>query len=304
LRLELFMDEPIPNCIAAIIVLTSICSVIGFQNPAFRDKYLFWVRPVLAGKQYYRLFTSALLHADWNHLLLNMVSLYLVGRHVEFVLGSGRFLLIYLAAILGGSLLSLWVHRHHEYQAYGASGGVCGIVFSSVLLFPDGTMTTFPLPISIPTWLYAILFIVGSFAAFRRQTDNVGHDAHLGGAIIGLWTTAALVPVIVRLHPELFVAISALAIGLFVYLVKNPFHSPFPGFAPRWRWPRWPQFRRERPVIPRHRREARDLDAALEKISRSGIHSLTDEEKALLNSASGKYQRRAESKKPDSGLPF
>jgi membrane associated rhomboid family serine protease len=293
------MDEPFAICTIAVILLTSLCSVIGFQNPGFRDQYLFWVHPILVGKQYYRLFTSAVLHADWNHLVLNMASLYLIGRHVEFLMGPGHFLLIYLAAILGGSLLSLWIHRHHEYRAYGASGGVCGIVFSSVLLFPEGRMTMFPLPIAIPTWLYAILFLVGSFMALRRQADNVGHDAHLGGAIIGLWTTAALEPGIVRAHPKLFVALSALAVGLFVCLVKNPLHLPLPGFLSKW--PRTPAKREPRPPS---RREERELDAILEKVSRDGIHSLNRREKALLNSTSEKYRRRGESKKPDSGLTF
>ena len=290
------MNEPFA-CTLAIIFLTSLCSIVGFSKPGFRDRYLFSVREILAEKQLDRLFTSAFLHADWSHLFLNMVTLYLFGRHLERFLGLWRFLLIYFAAILGGSLLSLLIHRHHDYKAYGASGGVSGMMFSYILLFPGASIVMFPLPLSIPSWLYAILFFVGSFVALKGQADNVGHDAHLGGAVIGLWSTAALEPWIVRMQSKLFVTISVLSILLFVYLARNPLCLPLANFLPRW--PR----QKPRPSRrPPSRHPEMDVDAILEKISKRGIDSLTVEERALLNSASKTYQRRAGSNKSKSDL--
>ena len=288
----MFTHEPLATCTVAIIVLTSIYSVMGFRDPAFRDKHLFSAPEILAGKEYRRLFTSALLHADWGHLLLNMLSLYLFGRHIEFLLGVWKFLFIYLAAVLGGGALSLWIHRHQEYRAYGASGGVCGVIFSSIFLFPGGSIMLFPLPFPVPAWLYAILFFAGSVLALKRQSDYIGHDAHLGGAIIGLWTTAALEPEIVRLHPKLFLTISGLSVLLFLYLVKNPLFLPLSRLRPSAPRPKANAGR------PPPRDEALDLDAILEKISRSGMDSLSREEKALLNSASEKYRRRTDSTGP------
>jgi membrane associated rhomboid family serine protease len=287
----MFPHESFPACTVAIIALTSIYSLIGFRDPAFREKHLFSVREILAEKEYHRVFTSALLHADWNHLLLNMVTLFLFGRGIEESLGVAQYLAIYLAAIFGGSVLSLWIHRHHEYRAYGASGGVCGLVFSYIFLFPEGSIMVFPLPFFIPAWLYAILFLVGSFLALKRQADHVGHDAHLGGAIIGLWTTAGLEPSIVRIQPKLFLTISALSVLLFVYLVKNPMFLPLSSFFSFGASPKV----KPGPGQPPARDEAGKLDAILEKISRSGMDSLTLEEKALLNSASEKYRRRQDS---------
>src|ERR1051325_1889471 len=100
---NMFTIESLATATVAIIVLTSICSVIGFRHSAFRERHLFSVREILAEKQYHRLFTSAFLHADWNHLLLNMLSLFLFGRDIELLLGIKEFLLIYLIAVLGGS---------------------------------------------------------------------------------------------------------------------------------------------------------------------------------------------------------
>src|SRR5512135_2362002 len=107
------MNSAPATATVAIILLTSCFSFLGFRDARFRDKYLFSVREILAEKQYYRLLTSALLHADWTHLLFNMVSLYLFGSYCEDFLGVGPFLVIYLASIVGGDLLSLWLHRHH-----------------------------------------------------------------------------------------------------------------------------------------------------------------------------------------------
>ena len=282
------MNEPIAICTIAIIVLTSVSSLAGFRDTSFRERYLFSIHEILVEKQYYRLFTNGFLHADWNHLLLNMVSLYLFGRHVESFLGVGQFLLIYITAIAGGSLLSLWIHRHHEYHAYGASGGVCGMIFSYIFLFPGSGIILFPLPISIPAWLYVILFIAGSFIALKRQTDNIGHDAHLGGAIIGLWTTAALEPWIVRSQPKLFLGISGLSVLLFAYLVKNPLFLPLSSF--RFTWSRRPSSSKQSIDTP-------DVDSILEKISAHGIDSLSDAEKSALTSVSRKYRQRANSRK-------
>lgn len=290
----MFTAESLTMGSTAILVLTTICSWMGFRDPAFRDRHLFSVQEILVGKQYHRLFTSALLHADWNHLLLNMITLFFFGPRLESALGIWNFLLVYLAAIMGGSVLSLWLHRHHEYTAYGASGGVCGLVFSHILLFPGGKLMLFPLPMGVPSWLYAVLFLGGSMLALKRQADNVGHDAHLGGAVIGLWTTAALEPDSVRMHPGLFLGISMAAVVLMVYRIRNPLFLPLSGF--RLHKPGCER----KPTKPLAKPgQAVELDAILEKISRDGMESLSREEKARLNAAAEELQRRGDSSRSD-----
>jgi membrane associated rhomboid family serine protease len=291
------MQEPTAPCTIALIILTSLCSIKGFRTPAFCQRNLFSVREVLVGKEYYRLFTSAFLHADWNHLLLNMFSLYLFGRQIELYLGVGKFLLIYFTAVLGGDLLSLWIHRQHEYRAYGASGGVCGLIFSFILLFPDSGISMFMLPFWIPGWLYAVLYLAGSFLALKSQAGNIGHDAHIGGALVGLWTTAALEPGLMRQHLNLFLAISGIALLLFFYLVKNPLFLPLWSFLPAS-----PQQKSESAKPQRRKNESFEVDAILEKISKTGIDSLSPEERTFLSSVSEKYKRRSESQKPQSDL--
>ncbi len=292
------MNQPLTLCNSLLILLTSLVSYLGFRSRAVEEKYIFQPEAVLAGNQYYRLVTSAFLHADWRHLGLNMLSLYLFGGSVEHFLGKTQFLLTYFGAIVGGSLLSLYVHRHHDYRAYGASGGVCGIIFAHLLLFPGGGIYMFPFPFAIPSWLYAVGFLLGSFYGMKaRNQGNIGHDAHLGGAIVGLLIAAALNPWVVRDNLRIFLIVLVTASLLLVYLWFNPLLLPVSAF-----FARRPRKKTRAGNPPRYKQQSLLIDAVLEKIARHGINSLTPQEKALLGDVAAKYQRRAESKKPDSGL--
>src|SRR5438309_1897080 len=178
------MNEPLEPCTLVLIVVTAVVSYLGFRSHEVEEKYIFHPERILSGKEYYRLVTSAFLHANWRHLLLNVLSLYLFGSSVELFVGTGRFLLIYFGAIIGGNLLSLYVHRRHEYRAYGASGGVCGIIFAHILMFPGGGISMYLIPIGIPGWPYALGFMFISFYGMKgHNRGNMGHDAHLGGAL-------------------------------------------------------------------------------------------------------------------------
>jgi len=269
-----------PIATLLIIIATGAVSVPAFTNYRLRDNLIFSPRAILADKEYHRLVSSAFLHADWQHLIFNMLSLYLFGQNMEPAIGVQRFLLIYFASIVGGSLLSLWLHRHHEYLSLGASGGVCGIIFSSVFLFPGSAIRFFMLPVPIPGWLYAILFLAFEFYGGRRQRSNIGHDAHLGGAVIGLLTTTALFPEIVQWSPWLYAAVMAMSILMFVYLWQNPLNLPPGAFFRSWSGPsaRTPK------TVP----TTGLVDAILEKVSREGIQSLTKKERKILDQAAKK----------------
>jgi len=291
------MREPIAVFNSLVIGLTCLVSWLALRNPALEEKYIFEPRSILAGREYYRLISSGFLHSGWWHLFLNMVSLFLFGGPIEYAFGAGHFLLIYFGSIVGGSLLSLYVHRHHEYRAYGASGGVCGIIFAYLLLFPGASIQGFLTPVPIPGWLYAIAFIVASFVAIKSAKDNIGHDAHLGGAILGLLIAAALEPSIALSNWKVFLAALSTAILLWIHVWTNPLFLPaLPFFARR------SKARTRLADLPAYKRESLQIDAILEKINTQGIDSLSSAERDLLENTSAKFQSRAQSKKPESGL--
>jgi membrane associated rhomboid family serine protease len=283
-------------CNWAVILATCGFSFAGFRDRRFEERFIFWPEAILGGRQYYRLLTSGFLHANVGHLGMNMLSLYFFGPGIEARWGGAQFLLIYLAAILGGNLLSLLVHRHHDYRALGASGGVSGIILASVFMNPGMRLEFYFVPIPIPGWLYAVGFLGASFYGMRKQIGHVGHDAHLGGALVGLYTAAAMHPGIVRASPTLFAVISLGTALLFVYLSRNWLVVPAGGI-------RIAKFGKGAgdSGLPEYKRSEQEMDAILAKISEKGIGSLTAEEQAALRETSEKYRRRAESEKPKSG---
>lgn len=153
-----------------------------FETLFFKN-YKFEIDKVLIYKEYKKLLTSGFLHVGWTQLVFNMVSLYGFSGLFENKIGGGKFLIIYFESLIGGSLLSLFVHRNHgDYSAVGASGAISGIIFASIALFPEMGFGFLGLPFSIPTWLYEILYISYSIYGIKSSKDNIGHDAHLGGA--------------------------------------------------------------------------------------------------------------------------
>jgi membrane associated rhomboid family serine protease len=216
------MSEPLAIANIIVIAITAFFSYRGFVNPHFLHQFLFSTRAILDGKQYYRILSSGALHGDWAHLLFNMFSLYSFGSAVELLFGPATFLAIYLTAIIGGGILALLLHWNEDYHALGASGGVCGIIFACIFLLPGTSVRIFFIPFSIPAHIYAVLFMLVSFYGIRVQRGNIGHDAHLGGAIIGLVTTTILKPSIVPANPVLYPAIMLLATLLFAFLYIKP----------------------------------------------------------------------------------
>ncbi len=215
------MNEHFSPVTIGIIVLTSLVSIAGFRSAAILDRFVFDPRRILRGGEHVRLLSSGLLHADVGHLVVNMFSLYSFGGPLESEYGAAALAAIYFSAILGGNLLSLWLHRGESYLALGASGGVCGVVYAAIFLFPGGSVMVLPIPVPIPSYLYAVLFIFISFFGMRRRWGNVGHDAHLGGAVIGLAVATALYPEIVRTNPVLWSIVMAVSAILFVYLYRR-----------------------------------------------------------------------------------
>jgi membrane associated rhomboid family serine protease len=280
------MNMPFPIATIGITAFTVIWSYLGFTRPGFRDRYIFSPSRILWDRQYYRLLSCGFLHFNWLHLIFNMFSFYLFGDTIERGYGFLTLLFVFFGGIVGGSLLALYLHRnHYDYLALGASGGVCGVIFAYIFLFPGSWIYVFMI-LPVPSWLYAILFILISFFGLRNQLGNIGHDAHLGGAIIGLLIATALHPIIIVQSPILYAVVMGLSIVLLIHLYRNPLFMPGSNpFSPAYWRRRWKEIRARR----RARQEWQDketLDRLLTKISRSGMESLTASEMRRLKAIS------------------
>ena len=172
--------------VIGIIVITSIISIKGFNDQEFFDRYKFNIRAILIDKQWDRMIVSAFLHGDIAHLFFNMYTFYFFSSLV-LNYGTILFILTYFGSIIGGNTLALLMHKNNPYySAIGASGGVSGILFASIILDSQIPIGIFPLPFSIPGWIFGIIYLTYSLYGMKTQLGNIGHDAHLGGAIFGI----------------------------------------------------------------------------------------------------------------------
>jgi membrane associated rhomboid family serine protease len=191
-----------------IIVVTALVSLLAFNNHEMFRRLAFNAYDIKHFKNSYRFLSYALIHADWVHLLVNMMVLYSFGRIVEQyyeILFGSKGILYFILLYVGGTALStLPSYGKHKddytYTAVGASGAVSAVVFASILFDPLSKIYIFLIPIGIPAIVFGVLYLVYSAYMGKKNIDNVGHDAHFWGAVFGFVFTIGLKPeLIVRL---------------------------------------------------------------------------------------------------------
>ena len=201
-----------------IIAITALVTFAGLSNLEFFERFKFSISKIQAGEQY-RMITSGFLHADWFHFAFNMFSFYSFATFLTQEFSTINFLVIYFGSMLIGSVLTYYIHKNEPYySAIGASGAVTGIIYCAILLYPEIELRMF-FAIPIPGYIFAFLYLGYSIYGMKGQNDNIGHTAHLGGAIGGLLITLLLMPSLFETR-LLFIGILLIPIAVLIYLVK------------------------------------------------------------------------------------
>lgn len=209
-----------------IIVITVLISLVGFQKPEVFEKYKFNVGAIQNRKEYIRLLSAGFLHADFGHLFFNMLTLYFFGPIVLDAFGVIGFLVIYFGSIILGNLFSLYIYKRQSYySAIGASGGVSGILFAAIAVFPFLEIYFYFIPIPIKGYIFGALYFAYSVYMMLnpRANDNIGHAAHLGGAAFGLVYAVALQPEVAMSNARylLIMSLPLIYMGYQVFVKKR-----------------------------------------------------------------------------------
>ncbi len=204
-----------------IIAANVLVSFKGFSDRLFIEKNKFQVGPILKGEQL-RMFTSGFLHVDQAHLFFNMFALYIFADEVISQVGVLKFIIIYFGSLLAGSSLALSFHKREPYySAVGASGAVMGIVYAAIMLNPSMELVFIFLPVfSFPGWVFGVGYFLYSIYGMKTRLGNIGHSAHLGGAVGGFILTLALYPQIFLMNRNIILILALPIILLFLFKDK------------------------------------------------------------------------------------
>ena len=189
-----------------VLIIIGITVLISFSvenKPDLKEKMLFIPNRIKHNGEYQRMVSSIFIHADLNHLVFNMISLYFLGNLFEqqmiqiygVQLGSVNFLLLYL---LGGIAAEIYPFIRHQddpyYRSLGASGAVSAVIFAAIFWNPTMDLYLFFIPFPIPAYIFGPIYLAFEYFAMKRGTTNIAHDAHIGGALFGIFFVLLLNP--------------------------------------------------------------------------------------------------------------
>jgi len=186
-----------------LIAITAAVSLLCFSNGRMFQTLQFNAWSTWHDRQWYRMLSYGLVHAGWGHLFFNMLTLYFFGRVVEAYFGSifgatkGDILYVvfYISALAVSTIGDLVKYRNYPgYNAVGASGAVSAVLFASILFEPTMGIYIYLIPIPVPGYIFAPLYLLYCWYMARRGTDNIGHSAHFWGAVYGLLFPLLLAP--------------------------------------------------------------------------------------------------------------
>ena len=196
-------------------IITVGISIFAFQDRRLLSKLILSPSAVVYDKQWYRVITHAFIHADWMHLLFNMLALWSFGNVVVIYFGyisdnpTRSFYAMYFIAIIISSIPDLVKQRNNPgFLSLGASGAVSAVVFSAIFFDPWNTILIFFIP--CPGILFGVVYLLYSSYMAKKGGGNINHHAHLYGSAFGFIFPLLLDPGAIQifieqlLHPRFF----------------------------------------------------------------------------------------------------
>ena len=186
-----------------ILIVTTLVSFFAFNNIELRQKLIFNPFIIRSKNEYYRFITSGFIHADWGHLILNMLVLFFFSFTIESyylqlfdnkVMAKYYFLFLYSGGLIVSDLPSYFKHKdNYYYNSLGASGATSSVLFAYILFKPWAMLYFFGI-IPIPAIIFGVGYLWYSTHMSKKAIDNINHDAHFYGAIWGILFTLIIKP--------------------------------------------------------------------------------------------------------------
>ena len=182
-----------------IVIITALVSIGAFSNQKMMDDMIFNPPAITKRGQFYRFFTHGFIHADWGHLIFNMIALWSFGEGLEKVFSFDcvfdkwsklLYLFLYFSALFMASFPDYLKYKDsYHFRSLGASGAVSAVIFSMILFFPQTPIRIFFIPIDIPGWIFGLVYLGISAYLDKRGGGKINHSAHFWGAAYGIILT-------------------------------------------------------------------------------------------------------------------
>ena len=180
----MFASTPSATLIFAVTLVVSLLGL--YRVPGLINRFVMRPYWVARGKHVETVVTSGFVHGDIPHLAFNMITFYFFAFSLERMLGTTRFVILYVLGLVLSSACSIVSERNNPaYATLGASGAISAVLFAYIIYEPFSTLVIFPIPLPIPAFLFAIGYVAYSMWASKNSRDNINHDAHLCGAVTG-----------------------------------------------------------------------------------------------------------------------
>ncbi len=168
------------------IAIISVISYLALNKLQTKYKLLLNPYRVSHNGEFYRMLTSGFIHADYTHLLFNMLTLFFFGTVVEYALGEVFYVILFITGVVVANIPSYLKYKDlPHYNSLGASGGVSAILFCSIVYSPVSNIYLY-FAIPIKGFIFAILYLLYSHYSSKKGGDNINHDAHIYGALFGV----------------------------------------------------------------------------------------------------------------------
>lgn len=251
-----------------------------FTAPRFSSALQF--DPGLLGSRPWTAFTHLFTHLGPLHLAVNLLVLWIFGPAVEERIRGRRFVLLYLSCGLGAALFALGLAGVADLPPLaGAGGAALGVALAAALLRPDSQIEVFPLPVPLSAaTAVATLAVLDLLAAFRFAADGLSHFAHLGGLIVAYgWFRFRLLapPAAAAARRDALRAVMAAPMPM--RKQEGASVTPLPPT-------------RAETALASAEFERVEMDRVLDKISASGLDSLTAAERRFLHDAAERRGKR------------
>ena len=182
------------NITYTIIGFTVLISLVAMGKERMMQTLMMNPYRIKRNREYYRFLTSGFIHINHVHLLYNMLSFYFFGTLIETIFsrlfgeaGGFYFIALYLVAIIVSDVPTYFKQKNNpQYSSLGASGGVAAVIFAFIIFQPLHWICLF-IVICMPGFILGVLFIAFSYYQGRKSNSSINHEAHLYGALFGLF---------------------------------------------------------------------------------------------------------------------